>query len=98
MFAPLSAAELDDLWDVDLLGEEQQTLDAAFAADSGLRGELAPILRALDYDRRHFFVSALVAILDRLEGTVDLAAALREALEGTRHAAFIAAIVEQRHP
>ena len=94
-FAPLSPAELDDLWDVDLLAEEQGTLDAAFAADPPLRGELAPILRALDYERRHFFVSALVAIHERAQRSVDLAAAVREALDSTRHAAFIAAIVDQ---
>ena len=95
-FAPLSAGELNDLWDVDLLTDEQATLDAAFAADPAIRSELAPILCALDYERRHLFVSALAAILDRVEGTIDLSAALEEALDGTRHAAFVIAMLDQR--
>lgn len=94
-FAPLSPGELDELWDVELLAEEQAAIDAKVAADPALRGELAPILRTLDYDRRELFISALARVCAK-SGPVDLAAAAREALESTRHAAFLLAIADQR--
>jgi len=96
-FSPLSPGEIDALWDVELLKEEQATIDASAGADPALRAELAPILRTLDYDRRELFISALARLLERSTGghQVDLAAAAREALESTRHATFLLALADQ---
>lgn len=94
-FAPFTAGELDELWDVELLDDERAALDAALAADPPLRAELAPILRTLDYERRELFVSALARLLERAEGKLDLAAGVREALDSTRHAAFLLALGDQ---
>ena len=95
-FAPLSATELSELWDVELVDEEQAAIDAAIDADPPLRAELAPLLRTLDYDRRELFLSAIARLLQRSGGKLDLAAGAREALESTRHAAFLLALAEQQ--
>ena len=94
-FAPLAPGELDELWDVELLDEEQAAVEAALAADPALRGELAPILRTLDYDRRELFISALARLLQRGGAAIDLAAGARAALESTRHASFLLALADQ---
>ena len=94
-YAPLSAGELAELWDVDLLDDEQAAIDAALADDPPLRTELAPILRALDYERRELFISSLARLLKRAGGKLDLAAGVREALDSTRHAAFLLALADQ---
>ncbi|MCA1701509.1 MAG: hypothetical protein LC790_22480, partial [Actinobacteria bacterium] len=82
-------------WDVELLDDEQAAIDAALTADPPLQSELAPILRALDYDRRELFIGALARLLQRAGGKLDLAAGAREALDNTRHAAFLLALADQ---
>ncbi len=94
-FAPVTAAELAELWDVELLEDEQAAIDSALAGDPPLRTELAPILRTLDYERRELFISALARLLQRSGGRIDLAAGAREALDSTRHAAFLLALADQ---
>ena len=95
-FALLNPGELDELWDVELLDEEQEAIDAKVAAEPALRAELAPILRTLDYDRRELFISAIARFVGRGGEKLDLAAAAREALDSTRHAAFLLALADQR--
>jgi hypothetical protein len=95
-FAPFLPGELNELWDVELLEEEQLALDAAIGADPSLRTELAPLLRTLDYDRRELFISALARLLQHGDGRLNIAAGAREALESTRHAAFLLALADQR--
>ena len=94
-FAPLRPGEIAELWDVELVAEEQATVDGALIAEPALRVELAPILRTLDYDRRELFISALARLLERSDGNIDVAAAAREALDTTRHASFLLALADQ---